>query len=759
MRLTPEVEKTMNESVKYAREHKHEFVTLEHILLALVDDVEGADIITGTGGDLLSLKNRLAGFLDKHCPKLSDEEVKTLGDEWKPSLTLSFHRTVQRALIQVESSGKKLVTSGNLLISMFDEPESYAISFLEQQGITRFDCIQYFSHGIQREEDFAPSGEEPEGEEGAAPKNGETQKATSLEGFAQNLNERAKKGLVDPLIGREDVLERIVQVLARRTKNNVLLVGDPGVGKTAIADGLALRIVEGKVPSRLKDSVIYSLDLGALISGTKYRGDFEQRIKGVVKEISEKKGAILFIDEMHTLVGAGATSGGSMDASNILKPHLANRTLCCIGSTTYKEFRNHLEKDAALLRRFQKIDIKPPSVTEAVQILEGLKSRYEDFHHVNYPSESIKAAVELSDKYIHARPLPDKAIDVMDEAGARIRLRHSGEDRVPVLVEDIERVVASVAQIPSKSISQDDKSKLKDLEGELRKVIFGQDKAVHALSSSIKMSRTGLGSPTKPIGCYLFTGPTGVGKTEVSKQLARILGTELLRFDMSEYMEKHAVSRLVGAPPGYVGYDEGGLLTETVSKNPYAVLLLDEMEKAHPDIANVLLQVMDNGKLTDSNGKVVDFRNVILIMTSNAGARELAKQGIGIQTANVTKRSMDAIKNAFAPEFLNRLDAVISFDPLPKEILLQVISKGIVELQAQLKEKEIVLEVSDEAKELIFEKAYEPAYGARPFARAIDEKIKRPMVDEILFGKLSKGGTVKVGVTERELVFTYSDTR
>lgn len=753
MRLTPEVEKTMNDSVKYAKDHRHEFVTLEHVLLALIDDVEGADMITGTGGDLLVLKNRLAKFLEKHCPKLSEEDVKSLGAEWKPSLTLSFHRTVQRALIQVESSGKNLVTSGNLLISMFDEPESYAVSFLEQQGITRFDCIQYYSHGVGQEPSGAP---EPNREEGEPSEKPESQKGSFLEGFAQNLNERAKKGLVDPLIGRDDVIERIVQVLARRTKNNVLLVGDPGVGKTAIADGLALRIVEGKVPKRLQDAVIYSLDLGSLISGTKYRGDFEARIKGVVKEITEKKGAILFIDEMHTLVGAGATSGGSMDASNILKPNLANRTLCCIGSTTYKEFRNHLEKDAALLRRFQKIDIKPPTGPEAVQILEGLKSRYEEFHHVFYPTETIQAAVELSDKYIHARPLPDKAIDVMDEAGARIRLRHSGDDKATVLVEDIERVVASVAQIPSKSITKDDKSKLKDLEGELKRVIFGQDKAIQALSSSIKMSRTGLGNPLKPIGCYLFTGPTGVGKTEVSRQLAKILGTELLRFDMSEYMEKHAVSRLVGAPPGYVGYDEGGLLTEAVSKNPYAVLLLDEMEKAHPDIANVLLQVMDNGKLTDSNGKIVDFRNVILIMTSNAGARDLAKQGIGIQVANVKKKSMDAIKNAFQPEFINRLDAVIPFDPLPKEVLLQVISKGIAELEAQLKEKKIVLEVTEKARELLFEKSYEPAYGARPFARAIDERIKRPMVDEILFGKLVQGGKVKVDAAKDEFVLSYT---
>lgn len=756
MRLTPEVEKTMNDSVKYAREHRHEFVTLEHVLLALLDDVEGADIITGTGGDLLCLKNRLKGFLDKHCPKLSDEEIQELGKEWKPSLTLSFHRTVQRALIQVESSGKQTVTSGNLLISMFDERESYAIAFLEQQGITRFDCIAYYSHGIERNPEFeGANAEEQEAEVGARREKQPTEKSSALQGFAQNLNERAKKGLVDPLIGREDVLERIVQVLARRTKNNVLLVGDPGVGKTAIADGLALRIVEGKVPAKLKEATIYSLDLGSLISGTKYRGDFEARLKAVVKELTEKKGAILFIDEMHTLVGAGATSGGSMDASNILKPMLANRTLTCIGSTTYKEFRNHLEKDGALLRRFQKIDIKPPTNAQAVQILEGLKSRYEEFHHVFYPSETIQAAVDLSDKYIHARPLPDKAIDVMDEAGARLRLRTPGEEKVTVLVEEIEKVVANVAQIPSKTISRDDKSKLKDLEGELKKVIFGQDRAVGALCNAIKMSRSGLGNPTKPIGCYLFTGPTGVGKTEVSKQLARLLGTELLRFDMSEYMEKHAVSRLVGAPPGYVGYDEGGLLTEAVSKNPYAVLLLDEMEKAHPDIANILLQVMDNGKLTDSNGKTVDFRNVILIMTSNAGARELAKPGIGIASSNVEKRSMDAIKNAFTPEFLNRLDAVISFDPLPKDVLLQVITKGVGELQKQLLEKKIHLDVTEAVKEFLFEEFYEPAYGARPFARGIDEKIKRSLVDEILFGKLAQGGRVKVDIKKGEPVFFF----
>ncbi len=754
MRLTPEVEKTVNLAMKFAKDHRHEYVSLEHVLLAMCDDVEAVDIITGCGADVGVLKKRTESFLKDHCPKLSEDEVKGLGTDWKPSMTLAFHRVVQRALIQVESSGKDLVSSGNLLISLYEEPESHAVSFLEQQGVTRFECISYFSHGVSRE---MPMGDELEENEEGAPREkseeGKPGKGSALESFATNLNERAKKGQIDPLIGRDDVIDRIVQVLARRTKNNILLVGDPGVGKTAIADGLALRIVEGKVPEKIKDRVIYSLDMGALVSGTKYRGDFEARLKSVVKELEKKQSAILFIDEMHTIIGAGATGGGSLDASNILKPSLLNRTMSCIGSTTFKEYRGFIEKDQALSRRFQKIDIKPPSTEEAYKILEGLRSKYEDFHKVKYPDDVIKAAVDLSERYIHNRPLPDKAIDVLDEVGARLHLRGKAGDAATV--EDVEKTVALFAMVPPKTISSDDRTKLKDLESEIKKVIFGQDKAVESLVASIKMSRTGLGNAQKPIGSYLFTGPTGVGKTEVSRQLAKVLGTELLRFDMSEYMEKHAVSRLVGAPPGYVGYDEGGLLTEAVSKNPYAVLLLDEMEKAHPDIASILLQIMDHGKLTDSNGKTVDFRNVILIMTSNAGARELAKQSIGIQGTNVKKRSMDAIKNAFAPEFINRLDAIIPFEALKEKELLDVIGKYLNELAVQLKEKKIDLVIKDEVKKWLFEKAYDPAYGARPFARAVDENIKKGLVDEILFGKLSDGGKVTVSVKEEALHFSF----
>lgn len=578
-------------------------------------------------------------------------------------------------------------------------------------------------------------------------------KGSPLASFCINLNERARAGKIDPLIGREDVIDRVLQILARRTKNNVLLVGDSGVGKTAIADGLALQIVNRQAPPKLKDAKIYSLDMGALLSGTKYRGDFEARLKGVLKALEKEKNAILFIDEIHTIVGAGATSGGSVDAANLLKPALANRALTCIGSTTYKEFRSYLEKDAGLLRRFQKIDIKPPSVEQAVVILKGLRSRYEDFHHVQYSDDAIKACVELSDRYIHGRPLPDKAIDVMDEAGARIRLKSPKQKKIEVTVEDIERVISSIAQVPAKSVTSSDKVKLKELEPSLKGVIFGQDEAIHNVVNAIKLSRAGLSQPNKPIGSYLFTGPTGVGKTEVARQLAKSLGTELLRFDMSEYMEKHAVSRLVGAPPGYVGYDEGGLLTESVSKNPYAVLLFDEMEKAHPEIANILLQVMDNGKLTDTNGKVVDFRNVILIMTSNAGAREMGKQGIGIRPSSVSDRSIEAIKKMFSPEFINRLDAIVAFKPLPKEVLIQVIDKLILELSEQLSEKSIRIKLGPDAKEWLFEKAYEPAYGARPFARAISEHIKKPLVDEMLFGNLVAGGTVDIGVKNDKLDF------
>ena len=567
------------------------------------------------------------------------------------------------------------------------------------------------------------------------------------------MNERAKQGLIDPLIGREDVLERVVQILCRRTKNNPLLVGDPGVGKTAIADGLALGIVNGTVPDVLKNAEIFSLDMGGLLAGTKYRGDFEQRLKAVVKALEKRKHAILFVDEIHTLIGAGATSGGSMDASNLLKPALANRTLTCLGSTTHKEFHAHLEKDRAFIRRFQRIDIKEPSLEEAGLILEGLRPRYEEFHDVTFEKDAVQAAVDLSARYIHGRPLPDKAIDVMDETAARIKIKRGAKSKVSIT--DVEGVVASISKVPPKSVSSNDKSQLKNLEADLKATIFGQDEAISKLATAIKLSRSGLRNPLKPIGCYLFTGPTGVGKTEVSKQLAKILGVELTRFDMSEYMEKHSVARLVGAPPGYVGYDEGGLLTEAVSKNPYTVLLLDEMEKAHPDVGNVLLQVMDSGRLTDSTGKVVDFRNVILILTSNAGARELGKPGIGIRPDTEGGRSMEAVKRAFPPEFINRLDAVVSFKGLEENVLLLVVDKFIKELTDQLKDKKVALDVSLPARKWLLAKGYDPAYGARQLSRTIDEHVKKPLVDELLFGKVSDGGSIKVGESGGKLTFDY----
>lgn len=756
MQLTPQVEKGLNEAIRYAIDHQHEFVTLEHVLLALTDDAETCEIIEACGGHPSELKNLLQKFLDEHAPRL---EARPRTENWKPSLTIAFHRVLQRAIVQVQSAEREEVNTANLLISLLVEEESHAAFFLNGQGVTRFDVINYYSHGVGKDDDEGGEIDE-EASPGAPPalpkgEPGKKDKSSPLKSFTVNLNERAKQGHIDPLIGREDVIDRALQILARRTKNNVMLVGDPGVGKTAIADGLALKIVQGEVPSKLKDAVLYSLDMGALLAGTKYRGDFENRMKGVIKEISKEPHAILFIDEMHTIVGAGSTTGGSMDASNLLKPGLASRSLSCIGSTTYKELKL-LEKDQALIRRFQKIDIKPPTVDETVKILEGLKERYEEFHQVSYPAEVLRMAAELAHRYIQGRPLPDKAIDVMDEAGAKLRLRATDSSRIVVKIEDVEAVVSASSGVPQKSISSSDREHLKNLEPDLKKVIFGQDKAVEQLVTAIKLARSGLGNPRKPIGCYLFTGPTGVGKTELSRQLAKCLGTELLRFDMSEYMEKHAVSRLVGAPPGYVGFDEGGLLTDSVAKNPYAVLLLDEMEKAHPDIGNILLQIMDGGKLTDTNGKMVDFRNVILIMTSNAGAREVAKRGIGISPSQPARRALEAIKQAFPPEFLNRLDAIISFNDLTEREILMVVDKFLDQLADQLKEKNIKLQVEAAAKQWIVKKGYDPAFGARPMARTIDEHVKKPLLDEILFGKLQGGGKIKVGVKKDELHFNFS---
>lgn len=757
--LSREVEESLNAAVKLALENRHELVSLEHLLLALTRDAEVVEIIRGCGGNLQMLQEQLKKFLSENCPKIPEAKASDRQPSPNPELTLAFHRVIQRAVIQVQSSAKKQVTSGNVLIALFGETESHAVYFLEQQGISRFEVINYYSHGMKKQ--IVPSQHE-EGEDidvDGLPK--DESKKSPLDAFCVNLNKRAEAGLIDPLIGREDVVERCLQILSRRTKNNPLLIGDPGVGKTAIADGLALKIHEGKVPDHLQNATVYSLDMGALLAGTKFRGDFEERLKAVVQAIEKEPNGILFIDEIHTVVGAGSTSGGSMDASNLLKPALAAGTLHCLGSTTHKEYRQSFEKDRALARRFQKVDIGEPSVEETVKILQGLQTRYEDFHRVRYSAGAIRAAAELAGKHIHGRKLPDKAIDVIDEAGAKIRMNAKGRGVKNVSVKDIEGVVSAISQVPVQAVSTDDRKSLQNLDGELKRRIFGQDKAIEALVAAIKLSRAGLARDRKPIGCFLFAGPTGVGKTEVCRQLAEILGNQLIRFDMSEYMEKHAVARLVGAPPGYVGYDEGGLLTEAVQKSPYAVLLFDEMEKAHPDIANILLQVMDNGLLTDSNGKTVDFRNVILVMTSNAGAREVAKGTIGIQNAAAESGLSDeAIKKAFSPEFINRLDSVIHFAQLEEKTIFNIVEKFLGELNETLKKKKVILEADDAAKKWLVQKGYNKVYGARPMARAVDEHVKKPLVDEILFGKLSKGGSVHIGHDEKadKLSFAFSES-
>ncbi len=744
--LDPKLERILNQLLESARQKRFEFVSLEHVLLALATkDEETQEILEAVGCDQKLLIDKLEEFIKGHCPLVS-EDVVTADPEWRPELTMAFHRLLQRAAIQVQSAGRKMVRSGNLLVALFHETDSFARYYLEEQGVSQFDIIEHISHGSkvpERTSDIAADG---------LPRDTKAQ-ASALASFCTNLNEKAKSGKVDPLVGRQEVLERMMQILCRRTKNNPLLIGESGVGKTALADGIALRIVQGQVPAKLLDRVIYSLDMGTLLAGTKYRGDFEERLKNVVKEIKAQKGAVLFIDEIHTLVGAGGTSGGAMDASNLLKPALADGSLSCIGSTTFKEYRTHFEKDRALARRFQKIDVQEPTIEQTVEILRGLKSRYEEFHHVTFTDEALKAAAELSSKHIQQRHLPDKAIDVLDEAGSRARTFATAPELIALGVEDIEITVARMAQVPVKSVSTADRQKLKDLDKQLKSLIFGQDAAINKVVASIKMSRTGLGRELKPIGSYLFAGPTGVGKTEVAKQLSELMGVQFLRFDMSEYMEKHAVSRLVGAPPGYVGYEEGGLLTDAVTKNPHCVLLIDEVEKAHPDLVNILLQVMDSGRLTDSNGRTADFQNVILIMTSNAGAFETAKGSLGLMPDRGSNMSLDAIKRTFRPEFINRLDAIVEFQSLDKPLLLQVIRKFISELEAQLLKKTISMEVYPDAIDWLFEKGYEPAYGARPFARVIDEHIKRRLVDDILFGKLQNGGrvTVKAGTTELKI--------
>ena len=734
--LSSELEFCLNEAFQRARERRHEFMTVEHLLLALLDIPRVNEILKACDANVTELRRQLVECIDEQTPLLGDE------DETDVQPTLGFQRVLQRAVFHVQSSGKKEVTGSNVLVAIFSEKQSQAVYFLGLQDVTRLDVVNYISHGM-------PQVPGDGGEEHETRTEAEVEvEASPLEQYATNLNQRAVEGKIDPLIGREIEIERTVQILCRRRKNNPLYVGEAGVGKTALAEGLARMIVEERVPEVLRDSTIYALDMGTLIAGTKYRGDFEKRLKGVIAEIREDPGAILFIDEIHTVIGAGAASGGVMDASNLIKPVLANGELRCIGSTTYSEYRGIFEKDHALARRFQKIDVPEPTIPETVAILNGLKSRFEEHHGIRYESEALEAAVELSARHINDRHLPDKAIDVMDEAGANLRLIPVGERGDTVTVEMVENIVAKMARIPAKSVSASDKDSLRTLERDLKLTIFGQDRAIEALGGAIKMSRSGLREEDKPIGAFLFAGPTGVGKTEVTRQLALLMGVELIRFDMSEYMERHTVSRLIGAPPGYVGFDQGGLLTEAVSKNPHAVVLLDEIEKAHPEVFNLLLQVMDHGTLTDNNGRKADFRNVILVMTTNAGAQEMSRASIGFTQQDHTADGMEIIKKSFSPEFRNRLDAIIQFAPLEMDSIMRVVDKLVVELEAKLGSNAVTLELDDEARAWIAERGYDPKMGARPMARIIQEHIKRPLAEELLFGSLEKGGHVRVTVGE-----------
>ncbi|MBW6419072.1 ATP-dependent Clp protease ATP-binding subunit ClpA [Celeribacter sp. PS-C1] len=746
------LEQAIHAALALANARRHELATLEHLLLALIDEPDAARVMQACNVELEELRKTLLDYIEDDLSTLvTDVE----GSEAVP--TASFQRVIQRAAIHVQSSGRTEVTGANVLVAIFAERESNAAYFLQEQDMTRYDAVNFIAHGVAKDPAFGEqrpitgSEEQQEETQSAQPQSSGEDKESALAKYCVDLNKKAAEGDVDPLIGRAHEVERCIQVLCRRRKNNPLLVGDPGVGKTAIAEGLAKKIVDGETPEVLSKSTIFSLDMGALLAGTRYRGDFEERLKAVVKELEDHPDAVLFIDEIHTVIGAGATSGGAMDASNLLKPALQGGKLRCMGSTTYKEFRQHFEKDRALSRRFQKIDVNEPSVDDAVKILQGLKPYFEEHHDIRYTADAIKTAVELSARYIHDRKLPDKAIDVIDEAGAAQHLVAESKRRKTISPKEIEAVVAKIARIPPKNVSKDDAEVLKDLEGTLKRVVFGQDKAIETLSSAIKLSRAGLREPEKPIGNYLFAGPTGVGKTEVAKQLADSLGVELLRFDMSEYMEKHAVSRLIGAPPGYVGFDQGGLLTDGVDQHPHCVLLLDEIEKAHPDVYNILLQVMDNGKLTDHNGRTVDFRNVILIMTSNAGASEQAKEAIGFGRDRREGEDTAAIERTFTPEFRNRLDAVVSFGPLPKEVILQVVEKFVLQLEAQLMDRNVHIELTRPAAEWLADKGYDDKMGARPLGRVIQEHIKKPLAEELLFGKLSKGGVVKVGVKDGDI--------
>src|SRR5215204_6301538 len=746
------LEQSLHHALALPNERHHEYATLEHLLLALIDDQDAAAVMRACNVDLDKLRRSLTAYLESELESLVNEG----NEDSKP--TAGFQRVIQRAVIHVQSSGRAEVTGANVLIAIFAERESHAAYFLQEQDMTRYDAVNYISHGIAKRAGLSESrpvrgvDEETEAKTGDDSK----KKGDALDAYCINLNKKAREGKIDPLIGRDAEISRTIQVLCRRQKNNPLFVGDPGVGKTAIAEGLARRIVHGDVPDVLKDSTVFALDMGTLLAGTRYRGDFEERLKQVINELEAYPGAIMFIDEIHTVIGAGATSGGAMDASNLLKPALASGTVRCVGSTTYKEYRQYFEKDRALVRRFQKIDINEPSVPDAIEILKGLKPYFESYHKLKYTNEAIKAAVELSAKYINDRKLPDKAIDVIDETGAAQMLLPESRRKKTIGTKEIETTIATMARIPPKTVSKDDAEVLQHLESTLKTVVYGQDKAISALGASIKLARAGLREPEKPIGCYLFSGPTGVGKTEVAKQLAASLGVELIRFDMSEYMERHTVSRLIGAPPGYVGFDQGGLLTDGVDQHPHCVLLLDEIEKAHPDLFNILLQVMDYGKLTDHNGKNVDFRNVILIMTTNAGAAEMAREAIGFGSGIRTGHDEEAINRMFTPEFRNRLDATISFAPLAPETIGRVVDKFVLQLEEQLADRNVTIELNAEARSWLAMKGYDPLFGARPLGRVIQEHIKKPLAEELLFGQLAKGGIVAVAVDKEADKLTFA---
>jgi ATP-dependent Clp protease ATP-binding subunit ClpA len=736
--LTPSLENAIDRALQLAADRKHEYATLEHLLLALIEDADASEVLTACKVDLDKLRRDLVNYLDNDCASFVVED----GGQVLP--TQAFHRVVQRAMLHVEGASRNEVTGANVIVAIFAEKDSHAVYFLNEQDMSRYDAVNYISNGTAKKPGMSKS----KPVEGASDREEDATKPVgdSLAAYCVNLNEKAKQGKTDPLIGRHAEVERAIQVLCRRRKNNPLLVGDPGVGKTAIAEGLAKKIVDGEAPAILADAVIFSLDMGALLAGTRYRGDFEERLKSVVKELEEQPKAVLFIDEIHTVIGAGATSGGAMDASNLLKPALQSGQLRCMGSTTYKEYRQHFEKDRALARRFQKIDVNEPSIPDTIKIVMGIKPYFEEFHGLKYTNEAVRTAVELSARYINDRKLPDKAIDVIDEAGASQWLLPEAKRRKQIGAKEIEQVIAKMARIPSKQVTKSDAEQLRSLEADLKRVVFGQDEAITALSAAIKLSRAGLREPNKPIGSYLFSGPTGVGKTEVARQLASILGVEILRFDMSEYMERHTVSRLIGAPPGYVGFDQGGLLTDQVDQHPHSVLLLDEIEKAHQDLFNILLQVMDNGTLTDANGKKVDFRNVILIMTTNAGAADAAKESIGFGRGKREDENEEAIKRLFTPEFRNRLDATIPFAGLSPEIIEQVVEKFILQLEGQLADRNVNIVLSPKARKWLATRGYDPAYGARPLSRLIQEEIKKPLAEELLFGSLQKGGSVKIDV-------------